>query len=81
MLQIEGIKLALDQDEGLLRRKAAAELGVPEAALRDFRIFRRAVDAREGVRFVYTLRVSVQDEGRVLRRCKSRGVSPVEETI
>ena len=58
MLQIEGIKLALDQDEGLLRRKAAAELGVPEAALRDFRIFRRAVDAREGVRFVYTLRVS-----------------------
>ncbi len=80
MLQIEGIKLALDQDEGLLRRKAAAELGVPEAALRDFRIFRRAVDAREGVRFVYTLRVSVQDEGRVLRRCKSRGVSPVEET-
>ena len=27
MLQIEGIKLALDQDEGLLRRKAAAELG------------------------------------------------------
>ena len=27
MLQIEGIKLAIDQDEGLLRRKAAAELG------------------------------------------------------
>ena len=80
MLQIEGVKLGLDEDEGLLRQKAAAALRVPEGELLEVRVLRRAVDAREGVRFVYTLRASVRNEKSVLRHCKNKNVSPVGET-
>lgn len=79
MLQIEGIKLNLDQDEVLLREKAAAALRVPAESIRKLTVLRRAVDAREGVRLVYTLRAEVKDEARVLKRCRSARVSRVTE--
>ena len=44
MLQIEGIKLNLDQDEALLREKAAAALRVPAESIRKLTVLRRAVD-------------------------------------
>ncbi|MDE7261190.1 MAG: hypothetical protein K2N78_03885 [Oscillospiraceae bacterium] len=80
MLQIERIKLELEEDEGLLRRKAAAALRVPEAGITDLRILRKAIDARDGVRFVYTLWVSAANEKQVLKRCRNKNVSPVSET-
>ena len=79
MLQIERVKLELDEDEGLLRRKAAAALRAPEADIGELRILRKAIDARDGVRFVYTLRVSVKNEKNILKRCKNRGISAVSE--
>lgn len=79
MLQVEGIKLKLDQDEALLRKKAAAALGIPAAEIRAVHIQRVAVDARDGVRLVYTLRLEVRDERRVLKRNRSAGVSLVTE--
>ena len=79
MLQIERIKLGLEEDETLLRRKAAAVLRVPETEIADWHIFRRSIDARDGIRFVYTLRVSVKNEKNVLKRCRSSSVSPVTE--
>ena len=80
MLQIEGIKLELDEDESLLRQKAAAALRVPAGEILELKIFRKAVDAREGVRFVYTLRSVVKDEARVLRRCRNKAVAAAAET-
>lgn len=80
MLQIEGIKLELNEDEFLLKRKAAAALRVPEGEITELQIHRKSIDAREGVRFVYTLRVSVRNESSVRKRCRNRGVSPVSET-
>lgn len=80
MLQIEGIRLALDEDERLLRKKAAAALRLPEAEIASLRVFRRAIDAREGVRFVYTLRLSVRREEQVLKRCRNKNVSLVSES-
>ena len=80
MLQIERIKLELDESEGLLRKKAALALRVPEAEVLDLQILRKAIDARDGVRFVYTLRASVKNEKNVLKRCKNRSVAPVSET-
>lgn len=79
MLQIERIKLGLDEDESLLRRKAAAALRVPEENVLQCRVFRRAIDAREGVRFIYTLRITVKNEKAILRRCRNPSVSPVSE--
>ena len=80
MLQIERIKLELDEDESLLRQKAAAALRVPAGEILDLQILRRAVDAREGVHFVYTLRAALRDEARTLRRCRNKAVTAVTET-
>ncbi len=78
MLQIERVKLELDEEESLLGRKAAAILRLPQEELRELRVLRKAVDAREGVRFVYTLQVQVKNESAVLRRCRNRNVFPVD---
>ena len=78
MLQIERVKLELDEEESLLGRKAAAILRLPQEELRELRVLRKAVDAREGVRFVYTLQVQVKNENAVLRRCRNRNVFPAD---
>ena len=81
MLQIERIKLTLGEDETLLQKKAAAVLRISPHEIQNLTILRRAVDARDGVQFVYTLRVSVKNEKEVLRRCRSKQVSRVEEKL
>ena len=80
MLQIEGIKLNLEGSEDLLRAKAALALRLPPEAVEELCVLRKALDARDGVRWVYTLRVRVKGEEKVLRRCGSRQVSKVLET-
>ena len=79
MLQIERIKLNLSENEDLLRRRAASVLRVSPNEIQALAILRRSVDARDGVQFVYTLRVTVKNEKEVLRRCRSRAVSRVED--
>ena len=79
MLQIEGMKLSLEEDESLLAERAAALLRVPAGEIREVRILRRALDAREGVHLVYTLHVGVKHEAQVLRRCRNKKVSRAEE--
>lgn len=79
MLQIERIKLNLSESESLLPDKAAAILRISRSDIQSFAIHRRSVDAREGVQMVYTLRLSVKNESQVLRRCRSKQVSHVEE--
>ena len=71
MLQIERIKLTLNESESLLRQKAAAALRVSPNDIQTLSILRRSVDARDGIQFVYTLRVQVKNEKDVLRRCRS----------
>ena len=78
MLQIENIKLELDEDEALLRKKAASVLRLPETDILELTVLRKAVDAREGIRFVYTLRAVLRDEKRALRR-HNKQVTPVRE--
>lgn len=54
-LQINGLALALGEDENKLPAKAAAALGVPPAAIAALKVIRRSVDARRArpPRFVY----------------------------
>ena len=80
MLQIEGIKLNLEEDEGLLVRRAAAAVRAAPEDVGELRILRKALDAREGARWVYTVRISVKNEEKVLRRQRGRGVSRVTES-
>ena len=79
MLQIERIKLNLEEDESLLRQKAAAALRVPPGDILRLQILRRAVDARDGVELVYTLRAAVKNEAQALKRCRSKQVTRVAE--
>ncbi len=79
MLQIERIKLNVEEDETLLRQKAAAALRIPPKDIMDLQILRRAIDARDGVHLVYTLRVALKDEKRILKKCRSSQVAPVVE--
>ena len=79
MLQIERIKLTLEEDESLLRQKAASVLRAAPGEIRACRILRKSLDAREGVSFVYTVAVEVKNEGAVLKKCRSKAVSQLEE--
>lgn len=79
MLQIERVILSLEESEDRLQEKASAILGLPPREIQALTILRRAVDAREEVRLVYTLRVKVKNEEKVLRRCRSRQVSRAEK--
>ena len=80
MLQIEQIKCKPDEPEKLLLKKAAAVLRINPGEIQNLQVFRRAIDARESVSLVYTLRLQVKNEMQVLRRCRSKQVSQVKET-
>ena len=75
MLRLEGLKLPLDGGEEQLKAKAAALLGCRTDEIAALQVLRRAIDARDGLRFVYTVAVTVKDEARLLKRCRDRHVS------
>ena len=75
MLRLEGLKLPLDAGQEQLKTKAAAMLRCREDDMTELRVLRRAIDARDGLRFVYTAAVTVKDEVRLLKRCRDRHVS------
>ena len=58
-----------------LAAEAARLLRVREKDILSLRLLRRSVDAREEVRLVYTVEVSLKEEAAVLRRARSRKIS------
>ncbi len=75
MLRIDQLHLTVEQNETELRRKAAKVLRVAPDRITSLQLLRRAIDARDGLRFVCTVAVTVKDESAVLRRCRDRRVS------
>ena len=75
MLRIENLKLTPGGGPSALRDAVLHALRISEKDLRTLRILRRSIDAREGVRMVYTVEAEVTDEAAVLRRCRDRHVS------
>lgn len=78
MIKLEGVRLPPGGGEAELRAQAAKLLRLHPADLRDLRVLRRSVDAREDVVLTYTLTVDLEDEVAVLRRCRSRKAAPWE---
>jgi uncharacterized FAD-dependent dehydrogenase len=70
MLRITELRLPLDHAEGELRPAIAARLGVDDAALKRFSVFKRSYDARRksAIVLIYTIDCEVDDEGAVLAR-------------
>lgn len=80
MLKISGLHLELEFTEIDLRRAAAKKLRVPESALLDVRLAKKSVDARkkDKVHFVCAAEVCVENEGRILSRCRDTSVQKAE---
>ena len=75
MLRIENLKLSPGGGPFALRNAILHILRIPEKDLLALHILRRSIDAREGVRMVYTVEVEAADEAAVLRRCRDKHVS------
>jgi len=70
MLRITELRLPLTHADDALRPAVLVRLGVPEGALRNFTVFRRAYDARRksAVQLIYTVDCELEDEPAVLAR-------------
>ena len=70
MLRLTELRLPLDHAESALRPAILARLGLPDAGLRSFTVFKRAYDARKktAIQLTYSLDCEVEEEGAVLAR-------------
>lgn len=75
MLRIDQLRLLPDESEDVLLHKCARLLRTDPSSLRDLTVLRRAIDAREGLTFVYTVAVSAPQEAALLRRCRDKRVT------
>ncbi len=80
MLQISNLRLPVDGDEALLRRRAAQALGVRPSDILELSLHRQSIDARKknDVHLVCTVRATLNKEDSLLRRAP-RGVTPVAD--
>jgi uncharacterized FAD-dependent dehydrogenase len=70
MLRLTELRLPLDHAEGALRPAIVARLGIRDAELGSFTVFKRAYDARKktAIQLIYSVDCSVSDEAALLRR-------------
>ena len=71
MLRITELKLPLDHPDEALREAIVQRLGIDDAELLDFSIFKRSYDARKKnteLLFIYAIDLDVRDEAAVLAR-------------
>lgn len=78
MIRINEIKLSLDEDEILLKQKAAKILKINEKYIKSLTIFKKSIDARkkDNIHFTYSVDVALSlDEQQIASKCKSGKVS------
>jgi uncharacterized FAD-dependent dehydrogenase len=70
MLRITELRLPLDHAEDALRPAVVRRLGVQDAALQSFHVFKRSYDARKksAIQLIYTLDCELADEAAVFKR-------------
>ena len=86
MIQIGNIKLSLDGDEKKLYSRAARVLGISPKEIKNLKIAKKAVDARDkrDVHFVFSVELEVEgSEEKLLKRVSRRDITikPKEETV
>ena len=80
MIRINELRLELDDDEEVLKAKAAKILKVNIKYIESISIFKKSIDARNkaDVHFKYSVDVSVSlDENQIVRKCKNSRVQIV----
>lgn len=84
MIRVTEIRLALDEDEAVLKARAAKILKINEKYISSYTIFKKSVDARkkDDVHFTYALDVIITlDEEQIVAKCKSNKASIVKPYI
>ena len=84
MIRINEIRISLDEDEALLKQKAARLLKINEKYIKRLTIFKKSVDARkkDDVHFSYSVDVEITlDENQIASKCKSNKVCIVSPYI
>jgi len=73
-LRISNLRLKLDEPEAALGNDLARRLGVLPEAIQHWRILRKSIDTRDkaALKFVYTVEVSLEDEGTRLAELAGR---------
>lgn len=80
MIQIGNIKLSLDSDEKKLYSRAASILKIPPQKIRELKIVKKSVDARDktDVHFVFSVELSLSENERdIVARAKRRDIKLV----
>ena len=84
MIRIIELSLPLDHPEDALRAAIVRRLGIDEADLLDFTVFKRSYDARKknsAIVFVYIVDVQARNEAEILKRlAHDRKVGPAPDT-
>ncbi len=84
MLRITEIKISIHEDqEQQLKHEILKKLHIKEAALLNYRIYKKSIDARkkDHILFVYIVDVLVQDEGKVLEKSRDAHLSETPEMV
>ncbi|HSF77649.1 MAG TPA: hypothetical protein VLA38_03460, partial [Steroidobacteraceae bacterium] len=84
MIRIIELSLPLDHPGDALRAAIVRRLGITEADLLDFTVFKRSYDARKknsAIVFVYIIDVEVRNEAEILKRlAHDRKLGPAPDT-
>ncbi|WP_417568182.1 NAD(P)/FAD-dependent oxidoreductase [Marinobacter sp.] len=84
MIRLTELALPLDHPESALRAAIVERLGIPDADLTDFVVFKRSYDARKKnseIKFVYIVDLRVRNEDAVLARFeKDQHIRPAPDT-
>ena len=81
MIRINEIRLSLDEEEELLKTKAAKILKINEKYIKSYTIYKKSIDARkkEDIHFTYSIDVIIGlDEEQIVSKCKSNKVQTVK---
>lgn len=84
MIRINEIKLSLDEDEMLLKDKAAKILKINKKYITNLTIYKKNVDARkkDDVHFTYSVDAETSlDEEQIIKKCKSAKASIVKPYV
>ncbi|MBV8605015.1 MAG: hypothetical protein JO224_10055 [Pelomonas sp.] len=83
MIRIQELKLPLAHAEPALREAVVARLGIADAALKSFHVFRRGYDARKktAIQLAYTIDCEVDDAAALLaRHAGDHNIRPTPDT-
>lgn len=81
MIRINEIKVSLDEEESILKKKASKILKINEKYIKSYTIYKKSIDARkkDDVHFTYSVDVIISlDEEQIASKCKSNKVQIVK---